>query len=723
MYTITNAAPRSILRGIKDESGRPPVYEPEAIPTHLPHVYLFTERGPTLPQLVSGDVMMRMFGSKSFQLRSKYATHQTVLANAVNGKGNKLMVQRLVPNDARPPAALRLSLDVMTDNIAQYERASDGTFILDQQGQKIPTGETLPGHVLRWVLTPVDEDWGSASPEVTEGEDGGDTVRITEDGDERLTEDGTLRVLESYMGTGSSTVGSMVNGEGVQSTLFPIMEFEVDTFGDYGNRLGVRLSAPTTKSSAPIDDETAVEQEAYLYRVQFVERPDEFTTPRILETLFGEPFVDFSFKDGVINSRTNTELSIDEAVIPAFHQEAVNGMTEMRPPFGRIHVYHEYLEEILAGLHSVEKDHGLIPEDIDAKHLINVFTGTDLYGVPYHTIKVRGPSENGVLMTEGVTHYAMGGADGTMNLDSFDRLVRNELENYGDLEADLLDTAMYPQSVIYDTGFSMDTKRAMFTPMGRRKDMYVVVSTQDVTQRQNSPAEESSIAIALRSAARMYPESEIYGTSTCRALVLGHSGYLLNSEYKGLLPLTIEFAEKCAEFMGAGIGVWSSGLGFDEPPNNHVTKFRGVNAPFKTSNIRGRDWDNGLVWVQNYDRRSLFWPAVQTVYDDDSSVLNSAINMMVAVELEKVADRTWRDLTGISSLTPEQFLARSDRLIVERTRARFDGRVIVEPETFFTGKDEQRGYSWSCNIHMYAPNMRTVGTFTIVARRIEDYAG
>jgi hypothetical protein len=151
--------------------------------------------------------------------------------------------------------------------------------------------------------------------------------------------------------------------------------------------------------------------------------------------------------------------------------------------------------------------------------------------------------------------------------------------------------------------------------------------------------------------------------------------------------------------------------------------FRGVNAPFKSANIRSRDWDTGLVWVQNYDRRSLFSPGVQTVNDDDSSDLNSAINMMVAVDLEKVADRTWRDLTGISYLTPGQFIERSNRLIEERTRARFDGRVIVVPETFYTSNDEQRGYSWSCNIHMYAPNMKTVGTFTIVARRIEDYEG
>jgi hypothetical protein len=172
--------------------------------------------------------------------------------------------------------------------------------------------------------------------------------------------------------------------------------------------------------------------------------------------------------------------------------------------------------------------------------------------------------------------------------------------------------------------------------------------------------------------------------------------------------------------MGSGIGSWTSGRAFDKPGNNRVTMFKGVNAEWRNINVRENDWANGLVWVQNYDRRSLFWPGIQTVYDDDSSVLNSAANMMIAVELQKVAERTWRDLTGISYLTPEQFVERSDRLIKTRTQGRFDNRVVVVPETFFTQNDEQRGYSWSCKIHLYAPNMKTVGTFTIVAHRISD---
>ena len=712
MYTIRNATPRAILRGIKDESGRPPVYEPEMIPTHLPHVYLFSQKGPTLPQLVSGDEMIRMYGAKTFEYRSPYVTHQTVLANTVNAEGNRMMIQRVIPAGANPNATLRLSVDIMSDQIPQYERDSEGRFVLDQTGQKIPTGTSVPGHVVRWLVGPTTLLGGDLY-------DG----RLLENDDPRLLENDESRILESGLGMGSSMVGSMVNFEGVQSQIYPIMDFEVTDFGSYGNLMGVRFSAPTTRDDIPADDTTIIEQLAYLYRLQFVERADENSTAKVLETLWGDQFVDFSFKEGVVNTRTNTELFIDDAVIPAYSQEAVNGMPEIRPPFSRIHVYQEGLEEVLGMIQGLEHTYGLVGPEEENLHLVNPFTATDHNGVPYYSIRVLGPSDDGIMLTANSTHYAMGGFDGHMDFNTFDAGVKHQLDNYGDLEAKLLDTAIYPQSVIYDTGFSIETKKSFGVPIGRRKDMWVVVGTQDASQPQNKPSEDSSIAIALRTALRMYPESVIYGTSTCRAIVVPRSGYLLNSSYKGLLPLTVQLAQRCAAYMGAGTGIWANGKAFDMQPNNHITMFKGTNIQWTPVNAQSRDWDNGLVSIQNYDRRSQFFAGIQTVYDDDSSVLNSSINMIVAVELQKVAERTWRDLTGISSLTPDQYTERSDRLIEDKVRDKFDNRVIIVPETFYTPNDEQRGYSASANIHMYAPNMKTVGTFTVVAHRIEDYEG
>lgn len=708
-YSIRNAAPRAILKGIKDASGRPPVYEPESLPTHLPHVFLFTEKGPTLPQLVSGDSLLRTFGKNSFDYRKQYANHQTVLANTVNAEGNKMMVQRVVAPGANPAATLRLSVEIIYDDLPEYQRAQDGTYKLDVDGNKIETGALVPAYKLRWLL----------GPTIPETDDG----RLIETGDPRLTESGRERVLQRYVGDGSTSVGSMTNAVGEQSIIYPIMDFKVTDYGSYGNRIGIRLSAPTVDSVMAIDDQTVEEEMAYLYRLQFVEKSDSSSSAKVLNTIFGERFVDFTFKEGVINPRTEKELSLEKAVVPAYSQDAAAGLPEISPPIDEIYLYRDNLEFILRNAFAKELPHGLIYDTEESIHMLNIFTGKTYEGIPYETIRVLGPADGGAIFSETSTHYCQGGYDGVMTPEGFDTAVRFELDNYGDLDAKVLDSAFYPQSVVYDSGFSLETKKALLTPMGRRKDMYSVLSTQDISLKQNSPSEETSIAIALRTAARMYPESEIYGTPTCRAMVIGHSGYLLNSNYFGQLPLTIEFAQKCARYMGAATGLWKSNAKFDAPPNNQVKMFQKVNAEWLSVNARSRQWDAGLVWVQNYDRRSLFFPGIQTVYDDDSSVLNSAANMIIAVELEKIAERTWRDLSGISYLTPGQFVERSNKLIEEKSRGKFDNRAIIVPDTYYTEADDQRGYSWSCDIHMYTPNMKTVGTFTIVAHRIEDFQG
>lgn len=682
MVMIKNAAPQANLLGIRDASGRPPQVVPELLPTHLPHVFIYAERGPLTPQLVVGDSAVRTYGAKSFDYRGPYANHQTVLFNTLNERANACFVQRIRPTDAPGPATIRLSLDLLKDSIPEYVRNLDGSVKLDELGKPIPTGETVEGYIGKWVIGVVSDGMGQARP----------------------------------------VAGTQVSQAGEQSTLYPWWDLEVSSFGAHGNLKGMRLWAPNTRSAIPVDEDTIADQMAYLYRIQFVERPDEKSVANVLQTKFGEQYVDFSFKEGAINRRVDTELFVDEVVLQAYQDLDRPGEAPLYGPFGGSHVYHDQIDEVLQSIFELEVQYGNLPSDEEAKHMINVLSATDHDGNPYHSFIVKSPVDGGILFTEQSTHYAAGGGDGTMSFELFDELVRNQMANYGDLPGyDFLNTAVYPTSVYYDTGFTIETKKALLTAIGRRKDVAVVLSTQDVSDRPNTASEESSMAIALRTAARMYPESEIYGTKTCRAIVVGQCGYLINSKYKGLLPLTIELAAKCAEYMGASNGIWKSGYGFDIDPMNRVSMFRDVNVPFKPSAVRNRDWDNGLVWAQSYDRRSLFFPGIQTVYDDDSSVLNSAMNMFIAIELQKVAERTWRRLTGVSSLTAGQFIERSNEIIEEQVAARFDNRVIVEAETFYTGADENRGYSWSCNIHMYANNMKTVGNFTIVAHRREDY--
>jgi hypothetical protein len=181
--------------------------------------------------------------------------------------------------------------------------------------------------------------------------------------------------------------------------------------------------------------------------------------------------------------------------------------------------------------------------------------------------------------------------------------------------------------------------------------------------------------------------------------------------------MTVDLIDKVSKYFGAGDGVMKPAESFDSGENKLVKMLRGVNNSFKSKRTYANDWDAGMIWVQDYDRRSLFYPQFQTVYDNDTSILNSLFNVFIAAELQKVAERTWRDLTADSKLTVPQFIQKSNDLIVARTLGRFDDRVVIEADTFQTKDDSLRGYSWSCNITMRGNNMKTVGSYTIIAQR------
>jgi hypothetical protein len=327
-----------------------------------------------------------------------------------------------------------------------------------------------------------------------------------------------------------------------------------------------------------------------------------------------------------------------------------------------------------------------------------------------------------VRLTETTTLFATGGGDGTMNDTLFAELVSQEVAEYANENSRLQDSAKYPESVVIDSGYPLATKYKLLSAMAIRKDIAVIVGTAVAGEPALTASADSAIAVALRTRAQMYPESEIFGTSTCRAIIVGRSGLLVGSRYRKRLPLTIEIADKCANYMGAGNGKWKSGQAFDMAPANEVTMFTDVSVTFTPATVRNKDWANGLVWVEQFQRRSLYFPALKTVYDNDTSVLNSLFTMFCAVELEKVGERARRQFSGASSLTNEQLIERVNAFVIENTTGRFDDRFIIKPNAYFTAADIARGYSWTLAIELYAPNMKTAMTLRIESYRIEDAA-
>lgn len=742
----TKATPRLNIQGFLDNTGGNVSVQPEQIPQHLPISYILTERGDGFPHMVIGDTFNRQYGAVSLEPTSPFATHQSLLLKTMMAEGNIAYVQRIIPPNAKK-ARLRLSVEVIPTTLPVYERGPDGSISYrnDGNGGSVAvTNGTSIGHRLVWhsKLDMYAEEYRGL----------GQGNIITD------YRNGSILANGQKLGE--------IEGASTFSTLYPIIDLEVSSEGAFGNNVGIRFNAPTVDSAESADVSLIESVKAFVYRLVCVERKNAATNPTIQRTKNSDLSVNLVLKENVQNTRTNLPLSFNDTFVQSYQELDNPGQPPQLGPFGNSHLYSDNLNTVIDLLvegdaEAVNPILGEKEYDLDAaefgrslkfadqknRHLLNIFTGVDYNNVPYFSFEVANSVLfGGITFNNEAVNYAAGGDDGLVYDvngrpdrlaigELYDNLVQAELLNFGDGIAPMLDMARFPISAIWDSGYSLETKKAMLTLMSRRKDVTVFLSTHSVGDyigsgdgrkwtalAANDEATEIAIATTLSNAALLTPESIIFATPACRCAIVGHSGELTDVTWRGRFPLTIDVAQKVARYMGAGDGKYVRDAQFDEESGNRVSLFKvsSVNLTYKTDNNYDRSWDAGIVWVQYADTRTLFYPAFQTVYPDSSSIFNSLIVVMAASELTKVAHRVWTRLVGNTRLKPQAFLEKSDELITQYTTGRFDDRFTITPRTSFTKADEERAYSWSTEIIISSNTMKLVNSLTI-SGSLEDY--
>lgn len=748
-----SSTPRLILNGIRDVSPRTPVAVPEALPQNLPLVFIFAERGSSEPFVGSDVSAFRQYGASTFSNTSPYYTHTTAMANTFTRAGNVVMYRRLIPEGARK-AMLRLSVELVPALVPNYSRnAQTGEVMYTGSGATRTPVLSVPAQVngYRAIFhlgvehyVGAAQNFGQAQPMPS------------------FRAGSTTNSLNEELGGILDDLGQSVP---TNSTLYPIFDLPIGSEGEFGNRAGLRMRIPTVGGPIALDQTLMNSVGAYLYQFGIVERSATGLTSNVQETVLGEDYVQAVLRDAATNPRTNTSLSFADRIVGDWSYD-VPGYTPIDPIFGDVHLYTASIDQMLDRLTTGEVINGAVIEgegSYDAQALwrdaheqysdpknmqrFNFFTGQDLHGIPYHVLDTsRSVAFGGVSMGSDNIFYAEGGDDGLPTTQGspdrlqivglLDRMVRDEMLEFGEGEIHYQNMPRYPFSTIWDSGFSLATKEALLTPLGVRKDIAVLLSTHSVvdstiidnngTEEEifewgtvNIETDEQSRAAALSQKALLFPESIIDGTPCCRAMVIGHSGELLSESGKQILPLTFDFADKVARYMGASNGRWNSARRFDEGESKIVTQMKGINLVSKTSAAYDQSWANGLVWVQHWDRSRFFYSNFQTVYPDPTSILNTFVNMMACVQLEKIAFRIWASLTG-TTMSDAQLIESSDRMLIAEIQDRFDGRVRIEPETFLTPADIASGNSWSARFHVYGNVAKGPANTTIVTHRASE---
>jgi len=351
--------------------------------------------------------------------------------------------------------------------------------------------------------------------------------------------------------------------------------------------------------------------------------------------------------------------------------------------------------------------------------------------------------EGGVRLTKNTNIWLSGAKDGIMSTWLMNGLVAADMDNYNNGLHEYNDLVLHPESIIYDSGFSLETKKVLAKFISRRKDTFVVLSTFEqpyrnpfldlqsaISDSASGSAPESgapqtldeqySVGVALKTMLELYPESATFGTPVMRGMVIGGSGEIINSLYTPRVPVTYEVVYKAARYMGAKNGAWKNGFLFDRAPQSVVTQLKNIDVTWVPASTRNTLWSVGVNFVLNYKIRTQFFPALQTVYENDTSVLNSFFTAVAISYLNKVQHAAWREFSGSISLTNAQLEEAVNTFIANQVKDKFDGKFVVIPDTVVTELDEIRGYSWTSNIKIYANNMKTVMTAQVEAYRSSD---
>lgn len=711
-YEPLNGVPMTWFPGTKDESTRSIPYVAPQIPMHLPLMFTLAPKGPLKGVLATGSTAANLFGDEIFDLKGKFTTINTPFMNLMNDYANPMVIQRLVPETAAAEANLVLCLEVLrTPHYKEYaQNAFNGARRVDENNAFVFQDDVPEeGIYMQWRLVNLSK--------------GGQAIEIN-DWETDITKVNIRPTLAHR------------NDPETKATVYPIMGIRAQWIGSYGNNIGVRIYKDETKLAQHIYNH----QKAQLYKIEFVERSNERDAPSIITTRYGEQTVQFSFKEGAFNSQAGNEsIDISEILFDRYNVEAQGSRPAQYGPFKDIYIFQDNLKKVLQEAFEVEQTlggeqefQGILPKD--GYHMFDIVSGKNSRGADYKRVQVRNLlgnaesliGESNVSLGREVVHYLGGGDDGIREGENinvlFDKLVREQLANFGNLQSPYLDMGQYPIRQFYDAGYTTETKAVIFRLLEKRQDINVTLSCLDLVnnnKQTNNAIQENSIGRVLATTARRYLESEMFGTPVMRALIIPQDMQLLNEpRYKKHVPMTIEVARMRAQYMSDPNGM-RTGYGYDRPPYNHVVLGKNVSNVYANAAVREEQWGNAMSFFIHKTDKVVFCPGLRTVYTNETSILTSDINMQIVCDIDYICFQVWTELTG-STMSEDELIETSNRLIADRVRGRYDGRVVIVPNTHLSLLDEARGYSWSCQVDLYGANMRTVAKSWVVTHRLKD---
>lgn len=697
MSYFKNAAPQDINLGAVDKSIKATPIKPIIIPTHLPLCFGLTAGGPDTKEIVDGGRLLSLYKSESFDRSLPYFTHATRLTETVTSAGNAVAMVRIIPDDNDTIANVTVYADMIADTVNVYSRNADGSYALDGNGDKI-VDTTVSGYRVKIISETSNDD-----------------------------------VLTPY-GAKTSKTGYMVNSTDntITSTMIPLFELRAKYKGKIYNNYGITINTP---SADEINENILKGTLSLPYTLGLVKRADVNSTGKFIDSLYGSPFTQFSFKENGKDSLTQRPVDFLDA-IDSYSNLNDPLLDIVYPDFEKPYVYRDNFKTALDNLFVAEKAYvnanvTLVdtttrntsewldyltdtPVD-DQAGITNILTGKSSKNVPAFTFEM---DDSSVTLPTGSKEvhfskyspiYLENGKDGTLTTDTLEAGVKLWMDKYLDRNSDVMDPAIDLENIFYDSGFTLPTKESMVSFIAVRKNTYVALGTH--IKDGNKPmklVDERAVGVTLKAALGLAPESTFANTSVARGIIVVGSGLDSKDPSNERYPLTMDIAYKAARMMG---GVkWNKNLIFDSGGKNLITNYSDVYPKRVPKGIIADLWNIGLIWPENYDTETKFFPAMHSVYDKDTSVLSNFYAGIALTVDNNIASSVWRKYTGTVTMTPSEFTAVVEKEMNRKLNGVFDGVITASAKAMITDFDAQNGFSYTIASILGGNVMKTVQT-------------
>jgi len=718
--TYQNGAPAHYAAGVEDGSTEKLFPVSKSVKQTQPLLFLSTLKGPYVETDVVGGEFEATYGNESINPLSKFFNHQSLFALKAIGLGCQATVMRAayvpIDSDNNP-----------TNGIANITIFS------------VKTKDTIDEHpILRdasgngaWV----DGDW-----------------KVDEDGDAKGTTffamtakfmsdadlvDLGVQTVEDGITKGDTTVDAVVT---------PIMTIRSVAHGEYYNNIGIKLY-PLIKDEADMDMMNDARNMAY-----FISLIDKSTgKEKIIKTIDASDGYKVSFDTNSSHPVTNQTVVLED-IFPKKFENTTNPKVEFSSPIiGEVTYYRDAIEELskvtlvaeanefdgtiqpYSDFKNFEKDPA-IEEANNYPYFLNLIDGRYTSGAPMEMTRrsdnltfsddLSAKCGKKINLTKDTTLYLEGGLDGMNFKNHYDSYVvehekdlTSRIANYSDPDAPQTHLALSTVSEFVDTGYSMATKFELGKFNAYRTDVRLIIGTYEVNKfnKDIDINEHISRGILLKSMLALSIESEEFNTANFRTVVVIGSGLEKAGLYRYRLPTSYDFGLKNVKMFKGD--TWNMSYEFSCDEGNIIDSLIDVTPRYMPRGLKTKAWEAGIIWIDAADKLNVRYPQLQNIYPDDTSVLNSWYSSVAVCYIEKMLDESHRERQGDAISTPTQQVDKMNEKISLKLKDKFGNVIIPVVDVFKTPRDMTAGYAVTAKVKMFAPNMFTVLSSSILALR------